>query len=83
VTDNLLSALHTYFVEQIDPDALRANLPTPAEFERLLREKYEPILSAGDYAKLREKCGLGPVIDGEMATPRRELTAGSADGDAR
>lgn len=50
----------------IDPDVIKTNLPTPAEFERLLREKYEPILSAEDYALLREKCGLGAVIDGEV-----------------
>lgn len=35
--------------------------------ERLLREKYEPLLSADDYARLREKCGLGAVIDGEAS----------------
>jgi hypothetical protein len=40
--------------EQIDPDAILANLPAPADFERLLREKYQPILSADDYARLRE-----------------------------
>lgn len=38
---------------------LAAQLSTPAEFERLLREKHEPILDAEDYARLREKCGLG------------------------
>lgn len=38
-----------------------------AQTERLLREKYAPILSVGDYARLREKCGLGEVIDGEVA----------------
>lgn len=41
----------------------------PAQTERLLREKYAPILSAGDHALLREKCGLGEVIDGEVARP--------------
>lgn len=52
---------------------LAALLPTPAETERLLREKYEPILSAEDYALLREKCGLGAVIDGELSGRAEEI----------
>lgn len=51
-------------------------LPDPAEFERMLREKYEPILSPDDYAQLREKCGLGAVIDGETVEPRAIGQAG-------
>lgn len=51
-------------------------LPDPADFERLLRQQYEPILTPEDYAKLRRKCGLGDVIDGEVVLPRREIAAG-------
>jgi hypothetical protein len=68
-----LGDLTDYFVGQIDADALKANMPGPAEFERILREKYEPLLPADDYARLRTLCGLGAVIDGEVATPRPEL----------
>jgi hypothetical protein len=45
----------------------------PAEFERQLRKQYESILSAEDDAKLREKCGLGAVINGETARTQPEL----------
>jgi hypothetical protein len=69
-----LGDLTAYFAQQIDVDALKANMPTPAEFERILREKYEPLLSAEDYAHLRTLCGLGPVIDGEVTQPRPALT---------
>jgi hypothetical protein len=43
-------------------------LPDPAEFERILRERYQPILSPEDYTKLRTKCGLGEIIDGETVS---------------
>lgn len=50
-------------------EGLAAMVPTPAELERLLREKYEPILDPDTYARLREKCGLGQVFDGETTEP--------------
>jgi hypothetical protein len=37
-----------------------------SQTERLLRENYQPILSADDYAKLRQKCGLGAVLGGDV-----------------
>lgn len=61
----------------VEVSALMANMPTPAEFERILREKYEPLLSAEDYARLRTLCGLGAVIDGEVIQPRPALTDAS------
>lgn len=36
-----------------------------ADFERLLRERYEPILTPEAYATLRRACGLGDLIEGE------------------
>jgi hypothetical protein len=47
----------------------------PAEFERILRDSYQPIVSPEDYARLREKCGLGSVIDGEIVEPRLAIEA--------
>jgi hypothetical protein len=41
--------------------------------ERLLREKYQPILSVADYAKLRQKCGLGQVVDGQTVPERTAI----------
>lgn len=47
----------------------------PDDTERILREKYEPILPADLYARLREKCGLGTVVDGEIVPERKAITA--------
>ena len=54
-------------------DASQFVPPDPAEFERTLREKYQPILSPEDYARIRELCGLGPIIDGEVVEPPRAI----------
>lgn len=45
-----------------------ANLPSETEFERILREKYEPICTPDEYQRLRRKCGLGDLIEGEVAS---------------
>lgn len=60
-----------FFEEILDTQIARFRIHEvdEAEFERMLREKYEPILSEEDYAKLRERCGLGPVIEGEVCSP--------------
>lgn len=68
-----IGRIHDVIAASIDVNALKANLPSPAEFERILREKYEPILTAEDYARIRQMCGLGQVIDGETVAPRPEL----------
>lgn len=57
------------------PDWIRRGLLPPAEFERMLRDRYEPIVSAEDYARLRKVCGLGPVIDGEVVAPHLAIEA--------
>jgi hypothetical protein len=50
-------------------------LPPPAEFERMLRDSYQPLVSPEDYARMREKCGLGPLIEGEIVEPRPAIEA--------
>lgn len=57
------------------PDWIRRRLLPPAEFERMLRDRYEPLVSAEDYARLREMCGVGPVIDGEIVVSRPAIEA--------
>ncbi|MDG4832410.1 hypothetical protein O7627_24325 [Solwaraspora sp. WMMD1047] len=61
----------TELVDVLGPtfDIPNIQAPDPAEFERLLREKYKPILTADEYQRLRAKCGLGQVIDGEVIEP--------------
>jgi hypothetical protein len=74
-----LDDVHTMLAASINVDALKANLPSPAEFERILRERYAPLLSAEDYARLRTMCGLGQILDGEVVTPRPALAQQTDD----
>lgn len=48
--------------------------PDDATFERILREKYQPLCTPDEYARLRRACGLGDLIDGEAAPSK---TAGT------
>lgn len=38
------------------------------EFERLLREKYEPLCTPEQYAELRRRCGLGQLVEGQAVS---------------